>query len=363
MAFLFADSFDHYVTADILKKWTSLTGGVNPITSIGAFGRRGTNGLKLSHAGNQWQTNAINITPVHPVPSGATCITGFAWATFDALANFDTSTSEGGDQACIFAVLTGTTVQCWFRINQNGTISAYRGTTLLGTSAQYVPYGGFSFLEFKVVLSTTVGTIQVRFNGVLDTGLNLSGINNASAGTAVWDTARYGPFGSTNYATADVRIDDLWLADGSGSNWNDFMGEIVATPMFPNADGFHSDFTRSTGATQYGTIDETTQNGDTDYNSSAVAGAIDTLNFAAMSPSGAPIKGVQLLVLAKKGDAGASAHKAMTRIAGVDYEGTEYGMYDSYFPMRQQWGVSPATGIPWTEAEFNAAEFGYKKSQ
>jgi hypothetical protein len=110
-------------------------------------------------------------------------------------------------------------------------------------------------------------------------------------------------------------------------------------------------------------VDEVLANGDTDYNSTNVLNAKDSLNFPSFPVSGAVVNGIQHVLQAKKTDAGPVGIKALARIGGVDYlTAQELFIPTTYGFMCYPQGLSPATGIPWTTAEYDAAEFGQQKT-
>lgn len=359
---LFLDSFDHYAFADITTKWTQSDGGSGDISTIAAVGRRSTNALQLAESSGNRVSIRMSLVPSMPAPSGATFISGMAFRCVSPFAtersNTDSENTGSGAAPVLWAIRSATSTLCWVRLNTNGTISVYRGTTLLGTSSAALSQNVYHFIECKIVLHASTGTVTLRIDGA--TVLSLTGQN--TGGTS-WDEVRIG--GTTSFTTTATEwdIDDFYLADGSGSDgWADLMGDLRIDATFPNAAGSLSDFTRSTGSDQWATIDEASANGDTDYNSSGSIGDIDTLNFPNAPASGAPIRGIQLVVQARKEDAGAAGHKADVKISGVDYQGTERSPAETYSFLRECWGKNPANSSAWTDTVYNAAEFGYTKS-
>ena len=79
MSLLFMDSFDHYATADITEKWTTIPtvlGGTPQAPAIGAYGRNSTNGLRTSAASNAHTGQPVVITVSPSTPT--TCFIGVA---------------------------------------------------------------------------------------------------------------------------------------------------------------------------------------------------------------------------------------------------------------------------------------------
>lgn len=354
MAGVFFDSCDHYATANIAEKWTQIHGS----PTIEAVGRRGTNGMRF----NLYSTGTgddVRVTPF-PVPSGDTCIVGYAFNHVSAFSDTQAGTVEDSGSTAVSTMLSirqGAVTQVWFSVLGDGTIAVRRGTTLLGTSGFALTQNVFQYIEFKVKVHGSAGTVEVRVNTVPI--LVLTGLNTQGAGSGNWNEVKIGQFA---FASPDVRIDDIYVLDGSGSSNNDFLGDVRIDAVFPNADGNSSQFTRSTGASQFATVDETAPNGDTDYNEAATSGLKDTLNYPNAPVAGANILAIQGDVYGKKTDSGGAGVKQITRISGVDYQGTEVGIGTAYNYQRQVWDVKPSDSTPWTDTDFNAAEFGYIKS-
>jgi len=371
MALLFADSFDHYATADITEKYAQIAVLPSTAPTIGAFGRRSTSGMRwtVAGAGANRSGKSVYLTPETPTPSGATCIVGFAF-THGGDGFGDLGTTAGNDPnqagASPYAVLLyirqGSATQVYFRLNTSGQIEARLATsnTLLGTSSVALSQGVTHYLEFKVLIHDTAGTVEVRKDGFAI--LTLTNQDTLATASATWDEIAFGHISSVVGHQGHWSYDDLYVADGSGADITDFMGDVRVDSLGPDGEGTTLNFTPSTGSTHYTLVDEATPNDDTDYNESSTVGHIDTLTFGAVPISGATVKAVQVVCSVRRTDAGVTGHKAMTRIGGTNYAGTEYSVSSSYSFRRQVWEDSPATATAWTDTEINGAEFGYQKS-
>ena len=115
MALRFVDGFDHYVTADITKKWNSNNSGVISSTA----GRRGGGSLR-------WVSGNSNNAVVKTLDAQATWILGVALSV----------SSVPSLTSTFLRLLDAGTVQCDLRINVDGTLSVTRNGTALtnGTS-------------------------------------------------------------------------------------------------------------------------------------------------------------------------------------------------------------------------------------
>lgn len=358
------DSFDDRADANMLGRWSSKIAGSAGDSSaiVASVGRRSTQGLRLSTSLTTENTARYTLTPSSPAASGATCIAGFSWVTKNSFA-FGTSTTEGTNSATLFSVRYSGTTQVWFKLNNTGTIAAYRGTTLLGTSTFLFVEDENDYWEFKVTVSTSAGVVQLRKNGVLDATLNLSSQNTRGAGADLWDTIAFGHI-RTEVALGNYVYDDFYLLDGTTSAddpRNDFLGDCRVDATLPNATGNYSDATPSGGAVDnYTMVDEALVDSDTTYNTFASAGDKDSYNYPACPVTG-DIYGIQVNGWERKEDAGAATSRRFVRISSTDYFGGSRAPGTTYSAPYQIWAQDPSDSADWTETKYNNTEFGFEK--
>lgn len=363
MALVFIDSFDHYLTADRLDKWTASGDGnvsFGGSIAIGAFGRHSSNGIRLHAAANTGNSGTMNKQGL--TTSGNTVIIGFA---------FRPSALNGAmnlfESPQIIGILLGGTQQMSLKLSNSGAIEAVRGTggsaTSLGpASAATLSMNTYVFLEMKAVIAPgTGGSVEVKVNGTVF--LSLTGINTAFSGTAGWNGINLGNIfsaGGSGGTAINYDYDDLYVCDASGTFCNDYLGDCRVDAGVPTAAGAKSEWGPSAGA-NFQCVDDATPNDDIDHNSTALVGKTDTFVMP-NAPAGALIYGVQLNLTAKKLDSSPAALAPVAIIDGVEYVGPGSSPTTAYLDLRTMHMLSPATGLPWTEAEFNAAEIGYKSA-
>lgn len=341
MALLFMDSFDHYVTADIFEKWTTGAGGTTSINATA--GRRGSGALRIVNQASCYALRGV-------AASGTTAIIGVAYKTSAFGAQF-------------LGICDSSRTHILLITNADGSISAQRGNaftftgagTTLGTTAPGILLiNTYAYIEVKVVIHDTAGTVTVRVNGA--PVLTLTTQDTAQA-SSVW-TAMY--CANMNVGTAD--FDDLYVLDGTGSApWNDFLGDCRVDARYPTAAGATTGWTPNTGA-NWAAVDDAAPDDDTTYTSAASAGLTDTFVVQDAPVAGAAIYGVQHCVSAKKTDAGAASIAPVIRHSGVDYVGADQNPGTAYAVLCTIAAMNPGTAAAWTEAGFNAAEFGYKRT-
>jgi len=294
MALLFMDSFDHYVTADVAKKWSSRSADTGNTTAINATGGRHSSAsfrcVKVSLNRSMW-TKLL-------VPTGNICVMGVAYKIASA-------TTQPIQMMTIFSSGGG---QVTLRVNADLTVSMMRGGTVLGTSGISLAVATFTYVEMKVTISPTVGTVDVRFNGVLVPGLSgLTGLNTANVGGSTWSGIALNEYDDSALGIVGTTLDydDFYVLDGSGAApWNTFLGDVRVDARFPtgaSANGApNTGWTPSAGANWQNVDDTPGPNDDTDYNETVTSGVLDTFVVQDIPVTGALVYGVQHNMALKK---------------------------------------------------------------
>ncbi len=342
--FLFCDSFDGYVTADFTQKWTSIYNA--PAIQAGV-GRRSTAALRVD---GTTEGVAKTLDPADPT----TLVVMFAVTRKDAV------TSTG--YICSFSNSSNNR-QVGIGVNMDNTLFVGRGggtsnhwlyNTILASSATALALDVTYWVEFKATISSTVGSYTLRINGVEEaSGL---GVNVAGSGTQEWSQVALGNLG------VDCDFDDFILFDQSGTYNNDFIGDMRVDCLRPTAEGNDDDWTPSTGTDNSLNVDDTAPDDDSTYNSAAAADLTDTFVIPNTPVTGAAIRCLQVCVHGKKTDAADCIIAPVIRHSGTNEVGDDAAMSTSYAYSLFPYDTNPGTDLPWVEADFDAAEFGYKRT-
>jgi len=245
MALLFMEGFDGALSvAQLQKKWgrfgtatlqaSGRNGGGNALWSFSTTAEVGVNSTSTSIVG-------IAVNPLSPLTGVINLI-------------------EWGDPA--------SSVQCRLRINVNGTVEVLRsGTVSLGTSVATVITDAYTYLECKLFVHNTLGTVEVRLDNV--TVLMLSGVDTQGSGTSP-NIQSVDFRGNTG---AGVRVDDLYIADDSGSVNNDFFGNCRVDTLSPISDDIAEFDTATPSVNHFENVDEMPVDEDTSYNETATTAA------------------------------------------------------------------------------------------
>ena len=232
------------------------------------------------------------------------------------------------------------------------------GTVIATTGPEVFRFGVWNYIEVKVLLSDTVGTVAVKLNG--ETVISdIAGNKDTCYGTySAWNQIEFAALSGNAY------YDDIYVCDGSGSVNNDFLGECRVVTLLPQTDavaaGSNADFTPSAGTDHGALVDEAAPNDDTDYIASSTVNHVDSWHYPALGYTGT-IKGVQMSLSAKKTDSGTRAIAAVTRPASTNrVHGTDHYIATNYAYWRSIWELNPEDSAAWEVADVDGAEFGVK---
>lgn len=349
MALLWLDSFDNIgingSQAALLTKYDAARSGTVSVQISTVNVRTGTCSLALGSAPTEHLcTKALGA-------SGGTFIVGVGH--YIPAAAFGVVTGNG---YLIDITEEDQTIHLRLSINSTGQLSIYRNTTLIaGPSATALTFSTWYYIEFEGLISDTVGTYEVRVDGV--TYLSGAGADTRNGGTGTWNRVILKPWHTAQF----VMYDDLYICDGSGSINNTFLGIQKVGSSLAVADSIASgtthNFTPSTGTDHGALVDESSPNGDTDYNASSTVGQIDLYRIQAVSLAGTT-RGIQVNRYLKKTDAGVRTTRAIVRSAGTNYPQATQSPLTTYGYLSTPVETDPATATFWAAAAINAAEFG-----
>jgi hypothetical protein len=335
---LFADSFDHYNTAQILRKYAGYFGD-----TIGAFGRNATNGVQGASTS---QFNGI----VEPVPQNPnTLFIGFAFFTsglpnsIRGLCNF---TDTGTGQVNIV-------------LRPDGRIETYRGSTLLATTAVGIGVSQYNYFEVFATINNTTGAVQLRLNGT--NILNLSGVNTRNtANNQINGVTINGHAGTTSLGLigTGANMDDFYICDTTGSTNNTFLGDVRVQAIFPTGAGNYTQWSPTPAVPNWQNVDENPATDDTDYNASATAVQKDSFAFADITPATGTVYAVAHNLMMRKDDAGVRTVRALARLSGTDGFGANINVGNSYANYQTIFETKPGGG-QYSIADVNNSEFGY----
>jgi hypothetical protein len=336
MSLIFIDGFDHYATADLARKWDTVSGS----PAINAAGGRRSGGCIEFDAAEYVEKTLSNL---------ATITIGLAVKISSLSVTQD-----------IIKFLDAGTVQLTIRVRTDGKIEAFRnGVTSLGASASAVFTAGiYSYLDCKITISDAGGVVLIDSGG--STVLNLSAVDTKHTANAYATAVRVGSDG-TNL----VSVDDCYIGNTSGSApQNDRLGDCRIDVSYPTAEGNTATLTPLTGTNNAEMVDDAPNpDDDASYVSATGPGFKDTYvmqDFSAIG--GGTIFAAQVNMMGKRDATGSRSIRAVARPTGTDFNGSGQSLETTYKNKREIWETNPQTAAAWTEANLNASEFGVEVS-
>lgn len=236
------------------------------------------------------------------------------------------------------------------QIRRNG----LEGTIIASSSGPVLVANAWQHIEMKTLISDTVGTVEVRVEGIVvinATGLDTSGSGLTTAGIfAATDNRQNTSAGIAWW------IKDLAIWDSTGSFNNDFLGSITVYELLTSSDVAFP-WSASTGTTGFNLIDETPPNDDTDYiYASDPPPAASKFGLTNLPADVTSVKGLYAVVRSKKTDGG-DGFLQVGMISGVSTGlGTDRPITTAYTYWTDVFEVDPATSTSWTPIAVDAAQ-------
>jgi hypothetical protein len=340
MALLWCDGFDHYgVIANLTE---GVYAEVSPTSGLATTNvRTGTRALSFGAA-----------SIVRRVLGGAKTTVGMGAAYYlNAL-------PSGNNNQRIFEFRdTANAAQVAIGVQSTGTISVKRGgvggTEIGVTASPVITAETYQHVEALVFFSNTVGTVEVRVNGV--TVISLTGVDTVA--TANVECSQVVFSGGIGGGAQGGVVDDVFCYDDTGSFNNTFLGDRRVLTLFPDADTIQADWTPVGSGTGFGAINQATPDGDTTYISAGVPGSPTPTSEFGMEnlPAGvSAISGVVLVNMSRKTEAGI-ANVQMSVISGAsETAGTDEPMTEVYTYRQDVFEIDPASAAPFTPSEVDA---------
>lgn len=288
----FWDSFDHYATTAmaILKWGLGLSTGV----SIGAYGRNGTQGVRIAAGGVSQITGYLQRT----LANLGTSIPGFALRGV-------------GDDRPLCRWMDNGTEQCSLYLRSDGRLEARGPGGVLAVGTAIISPTVHSFVEPKAIIHNTTGRIQVQVNQPagsttydIDTGGG--GVNTRATANNYATAFRigYGP-AAPEIANYVYDIDDARIFDTSGAKNNTFGGDAKVEMRAVTGAGGSADFAVTGAATNREAVDDASPDDDTTRVASSTPGDLDRYTTQPLSSGAGTVLANGVTAYLRKEDAGA----------------------------------------------------------
>lgn len=240
---------------------------------------------------------------------------------------------------------------CSFGFTTAGSVYAASGSggaTLCNSAGGLFAAATWAYLEAEVVLSASVGSVNLYLNGNLvasATGVNTLASGGLGAFLRCWgrfDNALNSLFDDIYVVSGATRLGERWIetlraANDSSANW-----------------------TPDSGANNFSRVNETIVNGDSSYLQTAATNLRDLYGGVSLSTVPAGIDAVTVVIFAEKTSATTRQIYSSVRSGTTDSDGSAFNLAASYGRFDRILNVDPATSATWTASGVNNLLFGPK---
>jgi hypothetical protein len=336
MALIFPEGFDYYANVSEIadgRKWTTAETVGNLSLVAGRIAGQ------AMRAGS-WDAG-ISKTLASNYASG---VVGFG----ARISNYGTWTTT---KIGLCSFYNGVYLQVGVGVNSSGQLVVSRGLnqsiwqTTLATSSQNLIKNAWHYIEVKISIAESGGTVIVKVDGV--EWINYTG-----------DTCQSGEYfniiktGGCFY-NVNTDIDDFYFCDLTGTKNNDFLGDCRVCTLYPDADTADADFVPDTGPDGYARIDGAID--DASYVESETVGHKSLFGYESLPATDiGDVAGVQIVTRAKKDDSGARSVSNVVASASSESVLTAYSLAEQFTHNADVLEDDPATGAAWTEGAVNA---------
>ena len=337
----FAESFERYdlgtatpgsaLLANLQSRYTQVS-GVPEIVSAGRTGQA----IKLNNA-------VFGKTMAH----SSVWVTGFAYQLV--------STPTGN--SIVYSLTNNINQMASVYQDADGTLQLRSGNAnVIGVTTRGLDVKKWYYIEISVTLSGSTpiqAAVEVRINGqVQASGSGTTGFNSTDnlSGDA---TGNFHQFSGIPGVGNGSYFDDLYIKNTVG-----YYGDVRIIALYPNGEGDTLDWTPSTGTTHYTMVNSHPLDLTT-WLDDKTPTDIDTWNWQDCPGFSGSIPAVNISMDARKDDEGTKSFKIVVGNTGSEAQSDEYfvgAVYPEYYEFGME--LDPGTGLPWTQAGFNAKQFG-----
>jgi hypothetical protein len=235
------------------------------------------------------------------------------------------------------------------------------GTTLATSASAAVPNNAWCYIEVKVVLHDTTGSVEVRMDGAA--AVSVSGADTRNGGTlATMSSVMIGS--QANFAASPTLFwDDFYICDTTdgtatqGAPLDDFLGDVRVRTLLPSGAGASTQLTPSTGS-NYDNVNDAPPV-TTTYNFSSTSGHRDTYGLPNPSiPGTDTVVAVAAYMLAQRDNTSAISMKQAVKSGATVAYGSTRALTTTRTPYLDVLAEDPNTSAAWTSSAVDAMEIG-----
>jgi len=342
MTLLFADGFDHYVTAEGSLKYPTFTSA-----TIGSGDGR-------YNGGNALNCSSSFSGPIFYLEDQAfsELIIGFAFRptsnTAQTIFRFYNSHDSTFKMSLYYDVIDRR-----LELSENSP-----GNSLF----QYIvtPYGSVQLNQwYYVELKTKFGFYDGSATLVLN-GETMGTVENVETVGGVNQSFEANGFRLTGLC----EFDDLYFSSTEGTVNDDFLGDIVVDTKFPMVNGLTNGWQQSGASFNYDAVNENPADDDTTFVTTAGLNVTDFYTMDAITATSGVVKGVAVTAKARRENTGTRSIAMLARAGGlsgtISDDSLTHPLLATYEFHQNVVEDNPDTGIPWTISEVDSSEFGIR---
>lgn len=215
------------------------------------------------------------------------------------------------------------------------------------------------FIELYVY-SNTNGAVRLHVENEQWVGEDdMIDVNTTTQG-ATADYIRFGG-GNVSQVMPGMRIGSVYCLEATTTKR---LGKCRIAELSPTADGAHTDFTPETGANHYAMVDDASPGHDYDATRCISLGTVghkDSFTTTDTIGGAATVLGYAVDLIAYDPQAASKQMRANVKSGTTTGNGTAAAVDDTgYGKISHLWETNPDTGVAFTQAEAEAAEFSYE---
>jgi len=354
--YLFADSFGRYKVANSTSDTSLFTNLQQRYTEVA----NGGGGVAVDAAGRT--NNALRCYDGAGVsktmPHSARWVTGFAF-------KYDFNTPGN---AAVYEIRNNDAILFSLSIHPDGTLSLGANENHIAVTDRSLFDNTWYYLEIDAEFTGTTsvtcaaslrinGHVEATGSGTVSGGVTAGGLlsypvdtsGHPSGNVHVWTGPTGGGIGGSGW------FDDLYVKNAAG-----YYGDIRIVPLVPNGEGTTLQWTPDLGTVHYDRVN-TIPEDLTKWLESNTVGNIDTWNWQDCPSFTGTIPAINISILADKDDEGTRAFEIVVGPTGTLAASQDFYVSD-VVPEYYEYGLEndPNTAAPWTQAGFNATQWGIK---
>lgn len=214
----------------------------------------------------------------------------------------------------------------------------------LTKSRLQVAAGTWNYMETKVRIHPTAGSVEVRVNGV--PFCQYSGKTSWGPGSATVAQIALGHFDpSIAFEFDQLYWDDIYIASGADA---DFRGDVEVHYLRPVEDQEPQEWDLTKGNDAFALLNEIPPDGDADYIFTADTGDMSRFRVEALPVTVTSVAAVAPLAYSRKTDSG-PAQITLGVVGGVEEAATDaHALTTGYQYFYDVWEADPDGDSPWT---------------